>query len=192
ASLGSGQQRSGADRLCKSQSGQGHHGLVGGRNLAASQRRAVQIDDGRRHAACAVPRQRPRPDRSAGWAAAGAVRQHLFLDRAHQVRESARAAVTTATRVPSLPDVPTVGEFVPGYEASDWFGLGAPKATPAKIIDNLNAEINAGLADAKFRARISDLGGVVVRGSPADFAKFIVDETEKWGKVVKFAGIKPI
>jgi tripartite-type tricarboxylate transporter receptor subunit TctC len=100
-------------------------------------------------------------------------------------------AVTTAAPSESLPNTPAVGEFVPGYEASDWFGLGAPKATPAKIIDNLNAEVNAGLADAKFRTRISDLGGVVVRGSPVDFGKLIAEETEKWAKVVKFSGAKP-
>jgi tripartite-type tricarboxylate transporter receptor subunit TctC len=99
-------------------------------------------------------------------------------------------AVTTATRSEVLPDVPTVGEFVPGYEASTWYGVGAPKATPAEIIDKLNKEINAGLADPKMRARLADLGGTVLPGSPADFGKLIAEETEKWGKVVKFAGIK--
>jgi tripartite-type tricarboxylate transporter receptor subunit TctC len=99
-------------------------------------------------------------------------------------------AVTTATRSEVLPDVPTVGEFVPGYEASTWYGIGAPKATPAEIIDKLNKEINAGLADPKMRARLADLGGTALAGSPADFAKLIADETEKWAKVVKFAGIK--
>src|SRR5262249_11570553 len=191
ASLGSGQQRSGADRLCKSQSGQGHHGLVGGRNLAASQRRAVPIDDGRRHAACAVPRPRPRPERSAGWASAGAVRQHLFLDRAHQVRESARAAVTTATRVPSLPDVPTVGEFVPGYEVSVWFSVTAPRNTPPEIIATLNREINAGLADPKLKARLVELGGAPMPMTPAELGKLITSETEKWAKVIRAANIKP-
>ena len=100
-------------------------------------------------------------------------------------------AVTTATRSELLPDIPTVGEFVPGYEASGWFGVGAPKATPAEIVEKLNKEINAGLADPKIKARLADLGGTLLAGSPADFGKLIADETEKWGKVVKFAGIKP-
>jgi tripartite-type tricarboxylate transporter receptor subunit TctC len=100
-------------------------------------------------------------------------------------------AVTTATRSEALPDIPTVGEFVPGYEASVWFGLGAPKGTPIEIIDKLNQETNAALADAKIKARIVESGGNALGGSPADFGKLIADETEKWGKVVKFAGIKP-
>jgi tripartite-type tricarboxylate transporter receptor subunit TctC len=99
-------------------------------------------------------------------------------------------AVTTATRSELLPDVPTVGEFVPGYEASAWYGLGAPKATPADIVDKLNREINAALADPKMKARLADLGGTVLALSPADFGKFIADETEKWAKVIKFAGVK--
>ena len=99
-------------------------------------------------------------------------------------------AVTTATRSEALPDLPTVGDFVPGYEASTWYGVGAPKSTPAEIVDRLNREINAGLADPKMKARLADLGGIRLAGSPADFGKLIADETEKWGKVVKFAGIK--
>ena len=88
-------------------------------------------------------------------------------------------------------DVPTIADFVPGYEASAWFGIGAPKNTPAEIIDKLNREINAGLADPKIKARLADLGGTVLRGSPADFGKLIADETEKWGKVIRAANIKP-
>jgi tripartite-type tricarboxylate transporter receptor subunit TctC len=99
-------------------------------------------------------------------------------------------AVTTATRSEVLPDVPTVGEFVPGYEASAWYGLGAPKATPAEIVDKLNKEINAALADPKVKARLADLGGTPLLGSPADFGKLIAEETEKWAKVVKFSGPK--
>ena len=99
-------------------------------------------------------------------------------------------AITSATRSEALPDVSTVSEFVPGYEASFWFGIGAPKATPAEIVDKLNKEINAALADPKMKARLADLGGTVLAGSPADFGKFIADETEKWAKVIKFAGIK--
>ena len=99
-------------------------------------------------------------------------------------------AVTTATRSEVLPDVPTVGEFVPGYEASAWYGIGAPKATPAEIVDKLNKEINAALADPKMKARLADLGGTPFLGSPADFGKLIADDTEKWGKVVEFSGAK--
>jgi len=100
-------------------------------------------------------------------------------------------AVTTATRSEALPDTPSVAEFVPGYEASSWQGVGAPKKTPAEIVGKLNAEINAVLADPKMKARLADLGGTVLSGSPADFGKFIADETEKWAKVIKTAQIKP-
>ncbi len=100
-------------------------------------------------------------------------------------------AVTTAVRSPALPDVPTVAEFVPGYEASAWFGIGAPGATPAEIIDRLNREINAGLADPKLRSRLVDLGGTVAAATPAEFGRFMADETAKWAKVVKFSGAKP-
>jgi tripartite-type tricarboxylate transporter receptor subunit TctC len=99
-------------------------------------------------------------------------------------------AVTTATRSEALPDLPTVGEFVPGYEASGLYGVGAPRNTPVAVIDKLNKEVNAGLADLKLRARLADLGGAVLALSPTDFEKLIADETEKWGKVVKFVGIK--
>jgi tripartite-type tricarboxylate transporter receptor subunit TctC len=99
-------------------------------------------------------------------------------------------AVTSATRSPALPDVPTVGEFVPGYEATAWFGIGAPRNTPADIIAKLNGEINAGLADAKIKDRLADMGGEPMAMSTADFSKFIADETEKWGKLVRAAGIK--
>jgi tripartite-type tricarboxylate transporter receptor subunit TctC len=100
-------------------------------------------------------------------------------------------AVTTDTRSEVLPDIPTVGEFVPDYEASTWYGVGAPKATPADIVDTLNREFNAGLADPKIKARLADLGGVPMPMTPPDFGKFIINETEKWAKVVKFAGLKP-
>ena len=100
-------------------------------------------------------------------------------------------AVTTATRSDALPDIPTVGEFLPGYEASFWYGVGVPKNTPAEIVDKLNEAINAGLADPTIKARLADLGGVPMPMSPAEFGKFIADETEKWAKVVKFSGAKP-
>jgi tripartite-type tricarboxylate transporter receptor subunit TctC len=101
-------------------------------------------------------------------------------------------AVTTATRSKVLPDIPTVGEFVPGYEASAWQGIGAPRNTPAEIIAKLNLEINAALADPKINARFSESGGEALLTSSSDFGKFIADETEKWGKVVKLSGAKPI
>ena len=100
-------------------------------------------------------------------------------------------AVTTATRSDALPDIPTVGEFAPGYEATQWYGIGAPKNTPAEIIEKLNKEINAGLADRKIKERLADLGGVPMPMSATEFGKFIADEIEKWAKVVKFANIKP-
>jgi len=100
-------------------------------------------------------------------------------------------AVTTATRWEGLPDIPTVNDFVSGYEASAVSGLGAPRNTPAEIIDTLNKEINAALADPNMKARLADLGGVALPGSPAEFGKLVADETEKWAKVVKFANIKP-
>ena len=99
-------------------------------------------------------------------------------------------AVTSATRSPVLPDIPTVAEFVPGYESSFWTGVGAPKNTPAEIVDKLNKEINAALADPKMKARLAELGATALPGSPADFGRLIADETEKGAKVVKFAGVK--
>jgi tripartite-type tricarboxylate transporter receptor subunit TctC len=100
-------------------------------------------------------------------------------------------AVTTAARTDALPDVPTIAEFVPGYDSSGFYGIGAPKNTPADIVDKLNKAINAGLADATLKARLAALGSVPFPGSPADFGKLVADETEKWAKVIKFANIKP-
>jgi tripartite-type tricarboxylate transporter receptor subunit TctC len=100
-------------------------------------------------------------------------------------------AVTGTARSELLPEIPTVSEFVPGFEASQWIGIGAPKDTPTGIIDRLDHEINLGLADASLKARIIDLGGTVLPGSPAEFGKYIADETEKWAKVIKFGDIKP-
>src|SRR5262249_28626238 len=100
-------------------------------------------------------------------------------------------AVKTAKRSEALPDLPTVGDFVPGYEASSWHRVGVPKDTPAEIVEKLNREINAVLSDPKLKARLADLGGVPMPMTPPEFGKFIADETEKWAKVIKFAGIKP-
>jgi tripartite-type tricarboxylate transporter receptor subunit TctC len=100
-------------------------------------------------------------------------------------------AVTTSVRSEALPDVPVVADFVPGYEASTWFGAAAPKGTPAEIIDRLNMEMNAALADPKIKERLAGMGGMSLAGSPADFGKVIAEETEKWAKVVKFSGAKP-
>jgi tripartite-type tricarboxylate transporter receptor subunit TctC len=99
-------------------------------------------------------------------------------------------AVTTAKRSDALPDVPTVGDFVPGYEASAWYGLGAPRNTPPEIVERLNQEINAGLADPRMKQRFADLGGTPMRMTPTEFGKFIADETEKWAKVVRAAHLK--
>jgi tripartite-type tricarboxylate transporter receptor subunit TctC len=115
----------------------------------------------------------------------GAVSEHIRAGRLRAL------AVTSAMRSAAMLDVPTVSEFLPGYEASAWFGIGAPKNTPAEIIDKLNREINAGLADPKIQARLADMGGTTLAGTPADFRQHIADETEKWGKVIRFAGIKP-
>jgi tripartite-type tricarboxylate transporter receptor subunit TctC len=99
-------------------------------------------------------------------------------------------AVCTSKRSEALPDIPTVADFVPGFEASSWFGIAAPKGTPAEIIDRLNRETNAGLADPMVKARLADMGGMLLSGSPADFGKLIAAETEKWGQVIRAANIK--
>jgi tripartite-type tricarboxylate transporter receptor subunit TctC len=99
-------------------------------------------------------------------------------------------AVTGSVRLDGLPDLPTIADFIPGYEASSLYGIGTPRNTPANVIDRLNKEVNAALADSKTRTRLADIGNTPFGGSPADFDKLIADETEKWGKVVRFAGIK--
>jgi tripartite-type tricarboxylate transporter receptor subunit TctC len=100
-------------------------------------------------------------------------------------------AVTTTARSEVLPELPPIADYLPGYDASGWFGVAAPKNTPADIIERLNKEIRAGLSDPKIKARYAELGATVFAGSPAEFGKFIVEETEKWGKVVRAAGMKP-
>jgi tripartite-type tricarboxylate transporter receptor subunit TctC len=110
--------------------------------------------------------------------------EHIRADRLRAL------AVTTVTRSEILPDLPTVGEFVPGFESSIWFGLSAPRNTPTDIVNKLNREVIAGLADDKIKARYAELGSAVFPTSPAEFSKFIADEVEKWAKVVKFANVK--
>jgi tripartite-type tricarboxylate transporter receptor subunit TctC len=119
------------------------------------------------------------------FAALAASLEHVRAGKLHAL------AVTTASRLTVLPDVPTVSEFLPGYEASPFNGIVAPRNTPTEIIDKLNKEINAGLADPKLAGRIADTGGLPIPGSPAEFGKLIADEVEKWAKVIKFANIKP-
>jgi tripartite-type tricarboxylate transporter receptor subunit TctC len=134
------------------------------------------------------------PDCRHGPAAEGSFFLVMFdvLTSSQHIRSGAlRAlAVTTATRSQALPDLPTVGDFLPGYEASAWYGIAAPRNTSSEIVAKLNNEMNAGLADAGVRARLADLGGTVIPGSPADFGKLVADQIEKWGKVVKFSGVR--
>src|SRR5215467_6519103 len=111
--------------------------------------------------------------------------EHIRAGKLHAL------AVATSARLEALPDIPTIGESLPGFEASGWCGIAAPRNTPIEIIDKLNTEINAGLADPKIKARLADLGVIVLAGTPAEFAKHIADETEKWGKLIKMANIKP-
>ena len=124
------------------------------------------------------------------------VTSELFADTPSSI-EHLRAgklralAVTTAMRSDFLPEIPTVSEFIPGFEASNWFGVAAPKNTPAEIIDKLNKEINVALAEPKIKARLADLGAAALAGSPTDFGKLISEEAEKWGKVIRAANIKP-
>jgi tripartite-type tricarboxylate transporter receptor subunit TctC len=118
----------------------------------------------------------------------GGVASSIEYIRAGRLRDF---AVTGATRSEVLPDIPVAGEFVPGYETSVWFGIGAPRKTPVEIIDTLNKEINAGLADPKIKARFADLGNTVLPGSAAGFGQFMAGETEKWRRVIRAANIKP-
>ena len=120
----------------------------------------------------------------------GNVPSCCFRNWSHQGRQAAALGVTTTTRRDVLSDVPAIGDFVPGYEATNWEGLGAPANTPAEIIAIVNSQVNAALADATFKARLTDLGGAPFASSPADFGKYIVEYTEKWGKLIRAAGIR--
>ena len=119
-----------------------------------------------------------------GFATMTASIGHIRADRLRAL------AVTTLQRSDALPGIPSVSAYLPGYEASSWFGIAAPKDTPAEIVDSLNRETNAGLADPTIKARLLDMGGMLLTGSPADFGKLIADETDKWGKVIREAGIR--
>src|SRR6185503_10334015 len=140
------------------------HGVVGQRIDDPHVRRAVQDADRDQHAACAVSWRRAGAHRHAVRRDAGDVRQH--------------------------PDLPLVADYLPGYEASAWYGLAAPKGTPPEIVDRLNKAVNEILADPKAKARFTEIGAILLPGSAADFGRLVADETEKWGKVVKFAGAK--
>ncbi len=178
-------------RLCEGQSGQGEHGLVRQRHLGASVRRNVHGDDRRQDAARALSRRGARDHRSARRPGAGDLRQHAVDHPAHPLRRAARAGGDDGgARRRNCPDVPTVAETVPGYEASALFGMGAPKNTPKEIIDKLNSEINAILAEPDMKKRLVELGGEPLIQTPEAFGAMIVAETEKWKKVVEFAGLK--
>jgi tripartite-type tricarboxylate transporter receptor subunit TctC len=139
------------------------------------------------------------PYRGAGPALADVISGHLqvIFDAMPSSIEYIRAgnvrplAVTSAMRLEVMPNLPTLAEFVPGFEANSWYGIAAPKNTPVEVIDRLNREVNAILTEPKAQAKLADLGGILLPGSPADFGRLLADDTEKWGKVVKFAGIKP-
>src|SRR5262245_46736927 len=139
-----------------------------------------------------VPYRGPEPALTDLLAGKAQVRFGIPLESIEYIRTGKLPvlAVTTAARSGVLPDTPTVGEFVPGYEASAFFGIGAPQSTPAEIVEKLNREINAALSDPKIRARLAEMGGTVLAGMPADFSKLIADETEKWGKVIRAANVK--
>src|SRR5262249_18076681 len=178
--IGPSQDRSRLHRLRQGQSPQSQHGVGRHRSPVAYRGRTLQNDDRHRHAACALSRRRALAYRPDGRTGAGVFWPHYRIHRAHQGWQAARARRN-----------PTVAEFLPGYEASTWYGVGAPMGTPAEIVDKLNREFTAGLADPKIKQRLTDLGGVPMPMTPADFGKFIAKETEKWANVIKFAGIKP-
>src|SRR5262249_4987497 len=174
-------------RLRQGQSRQTHHGVVGHRRRAPCGRRAVQDDGRHRYGPRALSRRRAGAHRSPRRASAGLLPHHCRIDWVYQGWQAARPR---SHRSAASSHIPTVGEFLPGYEASTWSGVGAPKGTPAEIVEKLNKEVKAGLADPTMKARLADLGGDVLALSPADFGKLIAEETAKWAKVVKFSGVK--
>ena len=188
--IGAGLYNSRVHRPCQSQPGQNQYGFDRHRKHSSCHRRTIQ-DDGR----CKLVHVPYRSSAAATTDLLSGVVQVYFGTTADLIEHikagRVRAlAVATTTRSEVLPDVPAIAESVPGYEASAWYGVGAPRNTPAAVIEKLNKEINAGLADPKLKAKLADLGGTVISGSPADFGKFIAEEIDKWSKVVKFAGIR--
>src|SRR5262249_38116000 len=188
-SIRSSQDGPGVHRLRQGQSEQDQHGIVRQRVRVPCLRRAVQDDDRYRPGPRSVSR-RLVPDLLSGqvqvvFGTISSCIQYIRSGMLHAL------AVTTATRSDVLPDIPTLAEFVPGYEASTWFGIVAPSNTPTEIIQKLNNAINAGLANPKIKVRLAEMGGMLLAGSPAEFGKLIADETEKWGKVIRAANIKP-
>ena len=175
-------------RLRQGQSGQGQHGLVRQRHVGASLGRTVHGDDRREADPRAVSRLRTRAHRHDRRAGAGAVRQPAVVDRAHPGGQAARARGDHREALGCAAGRADRGDTVPGYEASAWFGMGAPEGTPPEVIAVLNKAINEALADPNIKARLAEMGGMPMGGTPADFGKIIADETEKWRKVVEFAG----
>ena len=189
-SLVSRQDRSGVHSLCKGQSKQDQHGIGRQRNGSPCHRRVVQDEDRHQHDSRALSGFTPALTDLIG----GQVQvtfDPLPSSIEHIKAGKLRAlAVTTVARSDVLPDVPTVGDFVPGFEASAWYGVGAPRNMPSEIVDRLNKEINAALADPKLKGRLSDVGSIPTSMTPAEFGTFVADETEKWGKVIRAANIK--
>src|SRR5262245_12694323 len=182
---------SGIYRSCEGQSWQTQLRIGRQWQHTSCGRRTVQDDDRHRHRSRSLSRCGASPYRSpertgpAMFMVPGVVTEHIKTGKLRAV------AVTAATRSDVLPDVPTVNSVVTGYEATTWFGIGAPKNTPSEIVDKLNKEINAAVADPKIKAQLTDLGGTSLTRSPGEFGKLIADNTEKWGKVIRAANIKP-
>src|SRR5262245_5823775 len=187
----SGQYGPRVHRLREGQSRKGLVCLLGRRHDASHVRRTVQGHGRNRHSPRPLSRPRGgrlrRPHDRHGARDLRNLPPSLELIRAGKLRA---LAVTSTTRSQALPELPTVADFLPGYEASAWYGIAAPAGTPAVIVERLNQELNAAFADPKMKARIAELGGTPLPGSPADFAKLFADETEKWAKVVKLSGAK--
>src|SRR5262249_43743605 len=190
ASGGAGQQRCRVYRLCKSQSGQDQLCFGWRRHVAASVRRVAQNNDRHQSCSCAVPGRGVRVSRPDGRPGADAVRQHSQSIGHIRTGKVRKVGVTGAKRVAAIPDVPTIGETVPGYEVSIWYGMAAPRGTPPEIVEKLNQAVNAGLADPKLQARLAELGGEPMPMTPAEFGKLVAEETEKWAKVIRAANIK--
>src|SRR5580704_6080241 len=191
-SIASSSERSRVHRVRQGQSRQSRHGLGRQRFASACHRRIFPTDDGHRSYSCSLSWRGTRGGRADWRGSSGSVHRNGDVARTCQGGTLRALAVTTATRSEVLPDVPTLSEFIPGFEASQWVGLVAPRDTPSTIIEKLNIEIRAALDDPKMKARFTGLGGMVLPGSPAYFFKINPETTEKWGKVIRAANIKPI